>query len=850
MNVSIQTKFFFICVFLVLLTVIGLSSTYYYLTQNLIHQESQARIQIALDMILDNVDAQLQNTREKFETFFQQEARNSRFAGAAYLFLQEENHFSALRPIAFHLTKLADELRSAQQIAGVDRLRFYDRDGRLLLVYQDGKVGGYVQTSSGEDSFLPMDDPALQTRLLRGETIRDTPLPEGIAGHYDGQMPESIITDLFDEGQRLGIRTIAPVQYLEKDVGILVGDLFFRQELVERYAVLSKTAINFFAQQSFSVGTLAAQDSLENGILERLSPCASQRSTASTEVLAQQIDAVDYYQGQCALENSDGAIGAVTISLAQDVEDDALQAMSRAMLSMSCLAVLAAICLSYWFGRKPIRSLKGVASVIGEVSQGDLRNSVVPITRDEIGIVAASLGTMIDHLRMLYGQIQHAANVVSEMSKTILQDMQELTKHMEQQSTTVDNTTDFVERVNEFVAAIETHSHDQLSTAEQVLSSIHQIRASMEEVTTNTGHLASHTQEISSSVEHVNTAVQHIAENSEHLSRVAQETVSEMKHIDDSFQHISQNAGQSELFARETMHAAQSGQNAVESSIQGMLLLKQAISSSAEAIQDVNAAGEQISSILDIVDDITEQTSLLSLNASIISAQAGEGGRGFAVVANEIKELALRTKSSTKEIASLIHTLQAKTKESVTSIGTGLDKADEGLDLVSAVKEELHAILERATQSSSMASETANFIQQMAGSSQAIKESMESLTTMVMNIGSAIQQQEQNIAKVGTAVERIRHMSGQVNLANREQNKASEMIVNGMEQITGQLSDISSQSRQLKASSEQVLEAMHTIELITTRVLSETVEISTNTAHNMDTEISMLKEIVTIFKVS
>ena len=331
---------------------------------------------------------------------------------------------------------------------------------------------------------------------------------------------------------------------------------------------------------------------------------------------------------------------------------------------------------------------------------------------------------------------------------------------------------------------------------------------------------------------------------------VASKTKTEIHLIDQSLQNVSQSAARTEILVRETMDAAQSGQISVDVSIQGMNELKKAISHSAQSIQEVNTAGEQISSILDIVDDITEQTSLLSLNASIISAQAGEHGRGFAVVANEIKELAQRTKSSTAEIGSLIHTLQVKTEESVTSINTGIVKADEGVQLVRAVKDALSTILERATHSSTMAADIARVIQQIAASSQIISSSINAVTDMVSTITKAIQQQERDISKVVTAVENIRGMSEQVNRAHQGQRNASDQIVNGMEYMTQRLGDLTNQAKDLQQSSNQILDAMRTIESITQDVLLEAVKISDSTAGNMAKQVNMLKEIVTVFKVS
>ena len=80
-------------------------------------------------------------------------------------------------------------------------------------------------------------------------------------------------------------------------------------------------------------------------------------------------------------------------------------------------------------------------------------------------------------------------------------------------------------------------------------------------------------------------------------------------------------------------------------------------------IANLGSRIDAIGQILNVIDDVAEQTNLLALNAAIIAAQAGEHGKGFAVVADEIKDLAERAGASTKEIAELIKTIQARVQE-------------------------------------------------------------------------------------------------------------------------------------------------------------------------------------------
>jgi len=369
-------------------------------------------------------------------------------------------------------------------------------------------------------------------------------------------------------------------------------------------------------------------------------------------------------------------------------------------------------------------------------------------------------------------------------------------------------------------------------------------------VTTSTGSLTTNLHLISSAVDQVSQSVKEIAENTEHLEKVARQTETEIQHIDHSLRDVSANADQAQHLAKETMEAALSGQTSVDASLQSMTELKGVVANTAQIIREVNSWGEQVSSILDIVDEITEQTSLLALNASIISAQAGVHGRGFAVVADEIKSLATRTKASTKEINTLVHKLQTKTEEGVNNTVEGLSKADQSMQLAHAVKKALTTILESATRSSTRAADTAQVIQQTAASSQAISTQMNTVTGMVSNIRMAIQGEERDIEQVGAAAENISGMSEQVNRASLEQRSAAREIERGMENVTEKFNAVSEQTETLRQNSDQIVAAMRTIESTTEQILQNATNISGDTVKNLVQQSEVLQKIVNVFKVS
>jgi twitching motility protein PilJ len=214
--------------------------------------------------------------------------------------------------------------------------------------------------------------------------------------------------------------------------------------------------------------------------------------------------------------------------------------------------------------------------------------------------------------------------------------------------------------------------------------------------------------------------VTQLAEASERQAGQITDTASQMQEMAQSMQEMSQGARQSAEVAHGSVEVAKRGSEAVRNTISGMNEMREQIQETAKRIKRLGESSQQIGEIVSLIDDIAEQTNILSLNAAIQAAMAGEAGRGFAVVADEVQRLAERSAGATKQIAELVKTIQADTNDAVASMeqatrgvveGTRVaDAAGQALVEIETVSEQLSSLIEQMAESALQQSERASTV--------------------------------------------------------------------------------------------------------------------------------------------
>lgn len=174
--------------------------------------------------------------------------------------------------------------------------------------------------------------------------------------------------------------------------------------------------------------------------------------------------------------------------------------------------------------------------------------------------------------------------------------------------------------------------------------------------------------QVASSAQETQATAMHLADAAEHQAQEINTATDRINEIASSIDQVSRNSADSAEVARRSVQIATNGAGVVRQTIAGMDSIRDQIQETSKRIKRLGESSQEIGSIVELINDISEQTNILALNAAIQAASAGEAGRGFAVVADEVQRLAERSSGATKRIESLVQTIQADTNEAVSSM--------------------------------------------------------------------------------------------------------------------------------------------------------------------------------------
>ncbi|MGE5152619.1 MAG: methyl-accepting chemotaxis protein [Bdellovibrio bacteriovorus] len=183
-----------------------------------------------------------------------------------------------------------------------------------------------------------------------------------------------------------------------------------------------------------------------------------------------------------------------------------------------------------------------------------------------------------------------------------------------------------------------------------------------------------------------------LAEASAVQSDQINQTSGAIESLTQQIDEVAKNAGESAEVASRSVEVAGRGAQTVRDTIQGMDGIREQIQETSKRIKRLGESSQEIGEIVELIDDIADQTNILALNAAMQAAMAGEAGRGFAVVADEVQRLAERSRNATKQIEVLVRTIQADTNEAVSSMEASTAGVVEGANLAENAGDALREI--------------------------------------------------------------------------------------------------------------------------------------------------------------
>jgi methyl-accepting chemotaxis protein len=420
-----------------------------------------------------------------------------------------------------------------------------------------------------------------------------------------------------------------------------------------------------------------------------------------------------------------GTLGTVRVGMDHAIIDAAAARSGWFLFAVFGGVALAAGAAGVIFARRLTRPIAQIVRVAERVGRGDLSETANVTARDEIGQLADTFNDTVVRLRsQLMTESERdeerrrredlQRNIQAFLDTVMLIAQGDLSRRGRVTPDVLGNVVDSINVMVEEIAAL-----------------LADVRHAALRVAANAGDMIGASDQMAGGAQAQAREITTVSRTVETLSR--------------SVREVATSAQQAAEAARSTLEAAQKGDQAVRDSLAGMQRIRGEVQVIAKKIKGLGDRSLEISAIVNLIDELASHTNLLALNAAIEAAGAGEAGLRFGVVADEIRKLAERAAKATKDVATLIRTVQAETQEAVIAMEEGTREVEAGYQVTIRAEEHLREIAGTSTSSAELAQGISRASTQQADGVEGVARAMHAIAQVAIDTEQAVLQTRKTV---------------------------------------------------------------------------------------------------------
>lgn len=491
-------------------------------------------------------------------------------------------------------------------------------------------------------------------------------------------------------------------------------------------------------------------------------------------------------------------------------------------LSQGVLLIAVSILLVSLFRRNVTDPVAMINQSVEKITAGDLTAEVPRIGENEIGSIARGISFLEERLSQTISRLGSTAKNVLTAIKQVEHTFSNVTAGMRKQGGAVREVMRSTQNSAKAQQEISGSTERLSDFSNENVSSLLEMKVAAEEIAVNTQRLFRATENSYSLAVQMTQTAKSIAGNAGDVFSAVEDTSAAVEEVGTSVKEVSGHARESSRLAEKVKElTASAGMMSVVNAAEGMEKISEEVRRSSEIIQRLGVRSGDIEKVLSVIRDVTEQTNLLSLNAAILAAQAGEYGKSFSVVADEIRALSERTSTSTREIGGIVKSIQRDIRDAVDSVETTQRKVVEGNSLVMDVGGTLREILDASTHSADMTKAIERATEEQSLGLRQISAAVESIRSLIKHVANATSEQESAVSYLLEGVGEIKEVAEISKRGATEQAEGTKLISRNIELANDRVRQINEAITNHKRMNLEIASAMEQINAIGSSTITD-----------------------------